>query len=92
MNSFEFVTDKYVAFLFSNRLGVFHLNIFLLMKRLKWRSLITFQGVMGGMSEANKIANGYYDSTISYHFTVPDKDPYMETGVGIDNIFHVLKN
>ena len=43
------------------------------------------------MSEANKIANGYYDPTINYHFTIPDKDPYMETGAGIDNIFHFLR-
>ena len=46
---------------------------------------------MGGMSEANKIANGYYDTTINYHFTIPDKEPYIESGVGIDNIFHLIR-
>lgn len=91
MNRFEFVTDRYVSLSVQQSFGSFPFKYIPLMKKLKWRSLITFKGVMGGMSQANKIANGYYDSTISYHFTVPDKDPYMETGVGIDNIFHALR-
>ena len=91
MNRFEFVTDKYVSLSVEQNFGSFPFKFIPALKRLKWRSLITFKGVIGGMSEANKIANGYYDSTISYHFTVPDKEPYMETGVGIDNIFHSLR-
>lgn len=91
MNRFEFVTDKYVSLSVQQNFGSFPFKYIPLLKKLKWRSLITFKGVVGGMSQANKIANGYYDSTISYHFTVPDKDPYMETGVGIDNIFHALR-
>ncbi len=91
MNRFEFVTDKYISLSVEQNFGSFPFKFIPALKRLKWRSLITFKGVIGGMSEANKIANGYYDSTISYHFTVPDKEPYLETGVGIDNIFHVLR-
>lgn len=91
MNRFEFVTDKYVSLSVQQSFGSFPFKYFPLLKRLKWRSLVTFKGVIGGMSQANKIANGYYDSTISYHFTIPDKEPYMETGVGIDNIFHALR-
>ncbi|MDQ6901931.1 MAG: DUF5686 and carboxypeptidase regulatory-like domain-containing protein [Bacteroidota bacterium] len=91
MNRFEFVTDKYVSLSVQQNFGSFPFKYIPLLKRLKWRSLVTFKGVIGGMSQANKIANGYYDSTISYHFTVPDKDPYMEAGVGIDNIFHALR-
>jgi len=91
MNRFEFVTDKYASLSVQQSFGSFPFKYIPLMKRLKWRSLITFKGVIGGMSQANKIANGYYDSSISYHFTIPDKDPYMETGVGIDNIFHFLR-
>ena len=91
MNRFEFVTDKYVSLSAEQNFGSFPFKFIPVMKRLKWRSLITFKGVIGGMSEANKAANGNYDSTISYHFTVPDKEPYMEAGVGIDNIFHALR-
>lgn len=91
MNRFEFVTDKYISLSVQQSFGSFPFKYFPLLKKLKWRSLVTFKGVVGGMSEANRIANGYYDSTIGYHFTVPDKEPYMETGVGIDNIFHAIR-
>jgi hypothetical protein len=91
MNRFEFITDKYIALSVQQSFGSFPFKYIPVMKRLKWRSLITFKGAIGGMSQANKIANGYYDSTISYHFTVPDKKPYLETGVGIDNIFHAFR-
>ncbi len=43
------------------------------------------------MTEANKIANGYYDTTIPYHFTIPKNVPYMEAGVGVENIFRLLR-
>ncbi|MDE3214332.1 MAG: hypothetical protein KGM98_13950, partial [Bacteroidota bacterium] len=91
MNRFEFATDKYVSLMLEQNFGSFPFKYFPGLKRLKWRSLVSFRGVLGGMSEANKVANGYYDSTISYHFTVPDKTPYIETGVGIDNIFHFFR-
>jgi hypothetical protein len=91
MNRFEFVADKYARLSVQQSFGSFPFNYFPLLKKLKWRSLVTFKGVIGDMSQANRIANGYYDNTINYHFSVPDKIPYMETGLGIDNIFHLLR-
>lgn len=91
MNRYEFATDKYVSLSVQQGFGSFPFKYIPFLKRVKWRSLITFKGVLGGMSEANKIANGYYDSTANYHFTIPDKTPYMEAGVGIDNIFHLIR-
>jgi hypothetical protein len=91
MNRFEFATDKYASVTVQQSFGSFPFNYFPLIKKLKWRSLATFRGVMGTMSEANKIANGYYDTSINYHFTIPDKKPYMEVGLGIDNIFHLIR-
>jgi hypothetical protein len=91
MNRFEFATDKYASLAVQQSFGSFPFNYFPLIKRLKWRSLATFRGVVGTMSEANKIANGYYDTSINYHFTIPDKKPYMEAGLGIDNIFHLIR-
>jgi hypothetical protein len=91
MNRFEFVTDKYASLAVQQSFGSFPFKYFPVMKRLKWRSLITFRGVLGDMSPANKIANGYYDTTINYHFTIPNRIPYMETGIGIGNIFHLIR-
>lgn len=91
MNRYEFATDKYASLSVQQNFGSFPFKYVPLLKKLKWRSLLTFKGVMGTMSEANKIANGYYDTSINYHFTIPDKTPYIETGVGIDNIFHLIR-
>ena len=91
MNRFEFVADKYVSLLLEQNFQSFPFNYFPLIKKFKWRSLATFRGVLGDMSEQNKIANGYYDTTINYHFTVPSKEPYMEVGLGVENIFHLLR-
>ncbi|HEV8079860.1 MAG TPA: DUF5686 family protein [Chitinophagaceae bacterium] len=91
MNRYEFIADKYASLLLQQNFGAFPFNHIPAIKKLKWRSLATFKGVMGNMTEANKIANGFYDATIPYHFTVPNKAPYMEAGVGIENIFKVLR-
>jgi hypothetical protein len=71
--------------------GSFPFKYIPLLKKTRWRSVVSFKGVLGGMSETNKIANGYYDSSIDYPFYIPAKTPYMETGVGIYNIFNFLR-
>jgi len=91
MNRFEFVADKYASLLLQQSFGSFPFNYLPAIRKLKWRSVATFKGVIGDMSEANKVANGFYDATIPYHFTIPNKQPYMEAGVGIENIFRVLR-
>ncbi|MDQ6764215.1 MAG: DUF5686 and carboxypeptidase regulatory-like domain-containing protein [Bacteroidota bacterium] len=91
MNRYEFATDKYVALAVEQTFGSFPFRYIPGIRKLKWRSLATFRGVLGDMSPENRIANGYYDTSIDYHFTVPDKIPYMEAGVGIDNIFHLIR-
>lgn len=91
MNRYEFATDKFVSLSVQQSFGSFPFKYFPFLRRVKWRSLVTFKGVLGDMSEANKIANSYYDSTANFHFTIPDRVPYMEAGVGIDNIFHLIR-
>lgn len=91
MNRYEFATDRYVTLSMQQSFGSFPFNYIPLLKRLKWRSLATFKGILGDMSQENKRANGYYDPQIDYHFTVPNRNPYMEAGVGIDNIFHLVR-
>jgi len=91
MNRFEFVTDKYASLAVQQSFGNFPFRYVPFLKKLKWRSLVTFRGVLGDMSKANRMANGYYDTSINYHFTVPDKIPYIESGVGISNIFHIIR-
>ena len=91
MNRFEFVADKYVSLFVEQNFQSFPFNYLPLIKKFKWRTVANFRGVIGGMSEENKSANGYSDTSINYHFTIPGKIPYMEAGVGIENILHVLR-
>lgn len=91
MNRYEFVADKYASLIVEQNFGSFPFNHIPAIKKLKWRSVATFKGVIGDMTEPNKIANGFYDPTIAYHFTVPNKTPYMEAGVGVENIFRLLR-
>ena len=91
MNRYEFVSDKYASLMLQQSFGSFPFNYIPAIKKLKWRSLATFKSVIGNMTEENKIANGFYDPTITYHFTIPNRVPYMEAGVGIENIFKLLR-
>lgn len=91
MNRYEFAADKYASLLLEQNFGSFPFNHLPAIRKFKWRSLATFRGVIGNMSEENKITNGYYDTSIDYHFTIPNRVPYMEAGVGIENIFHLLR-
>jgi hypothetical protein len=91
MNRYEFATDKYLSLMVQQGFGSFPFKYIPLLKKTRWRSVVSFKGVLGGMSETNKTANGYYDSSIDYPFYIPAKTPYMETGVGIYNIFNFLR-
>lgn len=91
MNRYEFIADKYASLLVEQNFGSFPFNHIPAIKKFKWRSLATFKSVIGNMTEENKIANGFYDNTIDYHFTIPNRVPYMEAGVGIENIFRILR-
>jgi hypothetical protein len=91
MNRYEFVADKFISLHAEQRWGSFPFNKIPGIRKLKWRSLTTLNGVWGDMSESNKEANSYGDSTTSYHFYIPGKVPYIEAGVGISNIFKIIR-
>ena len=93
MNPMEFPLDYYGAIdlsYFANGLLFNHIPI---IKKLKLREVVTFKGLMGGLTSKNDPAN---DPEL-YRF--PDDanvqrlrtTPYMEAGIGIDNIFTCLR-
>ena len=85
MNNYEFVTDHFISARVTEHLGTFPFRYFPLMQKLKWRSLVTAKILYGGMSAANYQANANND------IHVPSVTPYIETGVGAENIFRVLR-
>lgn len=91
MNRYEFVSDRFASVMIEHRWGSFPFNRLPLIKKLNWRSVTSFRALTGSLDNANKTTNKSNDNANSYHFTVPDKIPYMEAGVGVENIFHVLR-
>ena len=91
MNRYEFVSDHYASLLLEHHWGGFPFNRLPLLKKANWRTVTSFRALSGSMTDANKTANKFCDNALTYHFIVPDKIPYMETGVGIENIFRVVR-
>jgi hypothetical protein len=97
MNFLEFVSDKYASVNVTHTFGGFFFNRIPLLRKLKWREMVSFKGLWGGLDDANRPtaennllyfptdANG---TPLTYTL---DKKPYMEASVGIGNIFKLLR-
>ena len=86
MNNFEFVSDQFFsAALFHHFEGLF-LNKMPLLRKLKWREVITAKAVWGSVNEKNRKSLLFPNS-----LSALDKGPYMEASAGIENIFKVFR-
>jgi Family of unknown function (DUF5686)/CarboxypepD_reg-like domain len=97
MNFLEFVSDKYVSVnYYHNFQGVF-LGRIPLLKKLKWREVFTFKSLWGGIdaknlpSNENSLLRFPVDGNGQVLTHSLDKKPYIETSVGISNIFRVIR-
>lgn len=80
LNYYDFITDTYITGHFEHHFNGFILNRIPLLRKLKLRSLVTFRGAYGSVSDENIKINR---SNISYN--APEK-LYYEYGFGIENI------
>ncbi len=85
MNNYEFVADHYVSVMLTEHFGTFPFRYFPLIKKLKWRSVAITKILWGGMNVENKLAN------FNNEIHIPNSIPYVESGVGIENIFRSLR-
>ncbi|WP_447639851.1 MULTISPECIES: DUF5686 family protein [Chitinophagaceae] len=96
MNFLEFVSDHYASFNFDHHFNGFFFNKIPLFRKLKWREVIEGKILYGGVRTENDptknpdqmrfpTTNGAIST-----FTL-DKKPYVEGGVGIANIFKILR-
>lgn len=99
MNSMEFVADQYAQFEANYFLNGWLFNMVPLLKKLKWREVVSFRGYYGSLSDKN---NPYLTELNPDLYRIPvapdkqiytemDKGPYMEAAVGIENIFKILR-
>jgi len=93
LNPMEFAMDQYVSLDLNYNLNGLIFNRIPLIKKLRLREVITFKGFLGGLTKKN---NPEYNDNL---FRFPEgggtrvmgKTPYMEIGVGIDNILTFLR-
>ena len=97
MNFFEFVSDKYVSINLAYNLQGLLFNRLPLLKKTKWREVLTFKAVWGGLSDRNLPENNSSlfgfpknENGETTMFTL-SRMPYMEGSAGIDNIFRFLR-
>ncbi len=91
MNALEFVTDQYAQINLTWHMKGMIFNRIPLIKKLKLREIAIFNGVYGSLSEKNNpnITPGLFafpEGTMAL-----GKMPYMEVGVGLENIFQLFR-
>ena len=85
MNSYEFVSDRYAAIYFDQHLNGRFLKYLPLINKLDLNEIITGNIIIGNMhnNSINNLPQG--TTALSY------KEPYAEVGVGLENIFKVIR-
>ncbi len=86
MNFFEFISDEYVAGAATWHLEGFFLNRIPLLRKLKWREVVSIKGVMGRYNTENNLALELPSNSFSL-----ENKPFSEAGVGVENIFKILR-
>ena len=89
----EFISDEYASWDVTYFMNGLILNRLPLIKKLKWREVFSFRGMWGNLTDKN---NPYSEGNEGlYQFPEGSytlgNTPYMEVGVGIENIFKFLR-
>jgi len=97
MNYLEFVSDHYASINIDHHFNGLFFNRIPLIDKLKWREVVSFKSLWGGLRSENNPAN---DPSL---FQFPMREggqlithslnngPYMEASAGIENIFKLVR-
>lgn len=93
MNAFEFANDQYLSWDLTYWANGTIFNRIPLLKYLKLREVFSFRGLYGKLSDQNnpEFNNDLFRFPANTDCKPMEKRPYMELGVGIDNIFTILR-
>ncbi len=93
MNYFEFVSDTYAQLRYEHNFEGLFFNRIPAIRRLKWRFLANAKVLYGSVrsSNLNLLATTDAQGRTVLGFSTLAKEPYVEVGYAIDNIFKVLR-
>ena len=93
MNYYEFVSDQWASLTYTQYFDGFFLNKFPLLRKLKWRELAWGKGLIGTLENKNRNLMIFPDGlgALDKDQSINNLKPYLEAGVGIENIFKFLR-
>jgi len=98
MNFFEFVSDEWISIFYEHHFEGLFTNRIPLLKKLKVRTLLMGNLVYGTLDKENnkqidEFGNAITDpeTNISETFSTLESMPYIETGVGLENILNFIR-
>ena len=92
MNALEFATDQYAQLNMTWHMKGLIFNRIPLIKHLKLREIIVFNGLVGSLSDKNNPALGHAGLFQMPEGTGPMNGvPFLEVGAGIENIFQMFR-
>ena len=93
MNAMEFVNDQYISWDVTYWINGAILNRIPLLKRLKMREVLSFRGLWGKLTDKNdpSLNPELLQFPANALCMKMGKRPYMEVGVGLDNILTFLR-
>ena len=86
MDYYEFVSDSWISASYTHHFDGLLFNKIPLFRKLKWREVAHLRGVYGTLSEENEQYSLFPGNLRSFR-----SQPYWEAGVGIENIFKVIR-
>lgn len=93
LNPMEFINDSYAQWDFTYWANGALLNSIPLLKKLKLRECLFFRGLSGHLSHRNRPSGqpSLFAFPTDAHTQLMGKTPYMEAGVGVDNLLKILR-
>ncbi len=85
MNYYEFASDRYASLYAEYHFQGLFLNKIPLMRKLKWREVVSAKGLIGDLSDRHLSIIDYPEGLYKVNH------PYVEASVGIENIFKIFR-
>lgn len=93
MNYYEFVSDQWMSLTYTHYFDGFFLNKFPLLRKLKWREIAWGKCLIGSLEQKNRDVMAFPEglTSLDRRQDINNLKPYVEGGIGIENIFKVIR-